>query len=306
VFNLGLEGFQVVNNEPMDESILEQMIDGFTTVQNLIVIKNSLVKYGKTPQLVDLVGASFEDNGIEFSVEGILSTIGNFFTWAYNKLKSLLEWFLNLFRKKKHKSKVDIPNGLIERIDALNLRGASVEEYILSKEAIQRINTLMSSGGKIGSFINKILTETNIHTVVIHTPSVEKAIQDKEQLKEYSKEITALVFKKHSYTTTIDEMLKVRDDIDTALNNLHFPDKNKIGSKIYILGSILKQLKTNPEGDNTANTIEYIKTQLSCLGLCKQIISQVVEKLEYDKKSIYSSIKIVVDEAVYQARNNNK
>ena len=303
MFNLGLEGFQVVNNESMDESILEQMIDGFTTVQNLIVIKNSLIKYGKTPQLVDLVGASFEDNGIEFSVEGIMSTIGNFFTWAYNKLKSLVEWFFNLFRK-KNKSKVDIPTGLIERIDALNLRDVSVDgNYLLTKEALQKINTLISSGGKISSFINRILTEANVNTIIVHTPIMEKAIQDEEQLKEYMKEIDELIIANHECTMSVDELLKFRDDINVTLNNKFLPDKIKMGSKVHELNQLLKWIRTEPKSDDTINTIEYIKIQLTCLELCKYIISRVVETLEYNKNSINRSIKIVVDEAVYQARN---
>ena len=111
MFDIGLEVIRPKYEVPADWS-MEQGTELFyelntqlDAVTNLITIRQSIQKYGKTPQLMDLVGASFEGSGITFSNEGIVDSIKKFFKWIKDKIVALWKWFWGLFGFYKEQDK---------------------------------------------------------------------------------------------------------------------------------------------------------------------------------------------------------
>ena len=127
MFDIGLEVIRPKYEVPADWS-MEQGTELFyelntqlDAVTNLITIRQSIQKYGKTPQLMDLVGASFEGSGITFSNEGIVDSIKNFFVWIKDKIVELWKWFWGLlgFYKDEDKEIKENLNAAEEVINAV-------------------------------------------------------------------------------------------------------------------------------------------------------------------------------------------
>ncbi len=107
MYNIGISTI-VVANQPTkcDISKLTQLSyeleSYFDAVLNLHAINESLKKYGKTSQLTDLVGSSFESAGITLSNEGIVDAIKDFFKWIWDKIKGIWDWIKGLFSSSKN------------------------------------------------------------------------------------------------------------------------------------------------------------------------------------------------------------
>lgn len=107
MYNIGIST-TVVANQPTkcDISKLTQLSyeleSYFDAVLNLHAINESLKKYGKTSQLTDLVGSSFESAGITLSNEGIVDAIKDFFKWIWDKIKGIWDWIKGLFSSSKN------------------------------------------------------------------------------------------------------------------------------------------------------------------------------------------------------------
>jgi hypothetical protein len=117
MYNLGLEVLRPPVGEIPDDWSFEQFYElsyelekGLEAVSNIITIRHSVLKYGKTRQLVELVGASFESANITFSNEGFIESVKNFFVWIKDKIVELWKWFWGLFGfyKKKNDQNKDI------------------------------------------------------------------------------------------------------------------------------------------------------------------------------------------------------
>lgn len=112
MFNIGLEVLRPAQGEIPEDWSYEQFYEisndlnkGFDAINNLISIRESIQKYGKTPQLMELVGSSFESSNITFSNEGIVEAIKDFFVWIKDKIVELWKWFWGLFGFCKNETK---------------------------------------------------------------------------------------------------------------------------------------------------------------------------------------------------------
>lgn len=107
--------------------ITSDMNNYLVAAKNLIEIKQSLKKYGKTPQLTELVGASLESAGITFSIEGIGEKIASFFKMIKEKIIAIGKWFLGLFGffKQAQKKSKDLKVQFDQEVKAVKVKNTN-------------------------------------------------------------------------------------------------------------------------------------------------------------------------------------
>ena len=132
MYNLGLEHIIPSKNKvawsPNDLYRITRELDShLSAVYNMSTIAASMKKYGRTRQLKDLVGASFEEAGVSFSMEGIVESIKNFFKRIGEAFTRLWNWFIGLFSRTKKQAKDVVDNDKLIK-EAGNAENASPEK----------------------------------------------------------------------------------------------------------------------------------------------------------------------------------
>jgi len=169
-FNLGLPtkpATQVPINWAFEQvhTLTNELCSYFDTINNLLTIRKSLRKYGKTPQLIDLVGASFEDNGITFSNEGIMEAIAKAFKWIKDKLAELWKWFIGLFSStkkiKENANKAD--KNINDKVDKAIAEGIpSIRVSIVDMPRVtQAVDEFVQLGQKFDQTETQLIAEGN-------------------------------------------------------------------------------------------------------------------------------------------------
>jgi hypothetical protein len=273
MFNLGLEVLKPAQGEIPEDWSFEQFYEinnslnkGFDAIINLISIRESIQKYGKTPQLMELVGSSFESSNITFSNEGIVEAIKDFFVWIKDKIVELWKWFWGLFGF--FKDSANKTTKVINPAIAVAEAAKSGDENNLNraKETLAKSlsETLESTGhwpkpkiskSSDGTVSCKVLSDEGIETVVEIIKSfdgdVESAIKEIEKavqitdVAELSNRLEELKSERQSYA---DERKK-------------FNDKLKFETKTFNPDEFIAAIKLGQESQqNILKTENMFKT----------------------------------------------
>lgn len=163
-------GLEVLNQTPKTNESLGNVIanlnDHFSSLSELVNIKRSLIKYGRTDQLLELVQPTLEELNTTCSIEGISTTLSNIWKWIMDKINKLIKIVKDIF-------------GSL-RIEA--------------RRIISKLRGLPNPNEHIG-IINKVCSEkelSNILTVGDKTMAILKIAFDKINTDITREEVTAL------------------------------------------------------------------------------------------------------------------
>lgn len=266
-FNLGLEPIQssIFKNWSYEQiydlaGSLEKSLDGLI---NLITIRSSLRKYGRTPQLVDLVSGSFEAAGISVSVEGIMEAIGNLFKWIKEKLTALWNWFIGLFKSEPTADQTD---------KIVNEACSIIQEEHLEQEKTE----LKSNPKAIKDIITTVTELAQISKVVLDTSSDN--VESISVIEDLSAKTKIYVDKLNAGIRELD---------NTPMKELYFDQ-----ARAEILTSQASVRKIEGLHKNVANKLSSLKRDLNTLeNLVKnkkdeEDVSEAIEKIKTLKKQI--------------------
>lgn len=153
MYNIGLD---VINQTPKTNeslgSVIASLNDHFSSLSELINIKRSLIKYGRTDQLVELVQPTLEELNTTCSIEGISTTLSNIWKWIMDKVNSLIKLVKAIFNSLKSKAK-DILAKLKKASEPDHNAFVGLQEKICSEKLLSNI---LTAGKKIVEMLKLI------------------------------------------------------------------------------------------------------------------------------------------------------
>ena len=294
MFNLGLESMQDnhISSEIDMYSFIENLREiqsGLSTLNNLFVIKQSIETYGNTPQLKDLVGKSFEDSGVNLSIEGLGDAITSAINWILEKIRAIWDTITGLFKKKVtigHTQYKDIQE--YKKIaQEQNLGNNNISITIVDMSLIDNLLNSLTLG-QIGNSISNIMSK--YHTK--YDNEYESFLN--ESIDKYKTFITMLnsVSVDSSRTMTINESINYYEKLFSQFKKTKLPSKVQIEAALKgVQYDVTTFSKQNTGIENAQNILRISKIRLQALEYMTTIERLICDIVLYKQLKI---VKIAV------------
>lgn len=284
MYNLGLEVLQPRMGEIPEDWSMEQFYEitneldrGLDALTNLVAIRNSMIKYGKTPQLTHLVGGSLEEAGITFSTEGLWDSIKAFFVWIKEKIVAAWKWFWGLFGFYK-----DDVNKAKEVVDA-------AKEVVNAKDPEQKRGLKQKAKDKIKAFAGRLFKTGSKESYDFSAESISGG------------NITINMPDPKKLALMADTLEKAQDSWNDLINKIglkNIPTEEQLQQATSLYQQIMTHLSeiNNPE---FFNPIQIELSENRVVDSLKDAFSEYVEvkSLMEDFKTQIETLKIQTDEA---------
>lgn len=254
-FNLGIN---ILNKQPeIIEWSYEQIAEistelsaQFDKISDLVAIHNSLLKYGKTKQLSELVEASLESMNINFSTEGIISSIKSVYEYIKRKLIEFWNWITGFFTKQKKMKEYATYQYAAHTALVKAMQTNNVEQI---KKETERISTLYS-GMPVDSILNSLkASPTYSQEFYAITPELEIQTRNPDEMKSLAEYLISKViaFKKITEniklltpTTMSEELIEqLNRELDT-IDLSEFTDMPPLEQREYSIPQLLYMSET--------------------------------------------------------------
>jgi hypothetical protein len=236
MYNIGLDVINQTSktNESLG-SVIANLNDHFSSLSELVNIKQSLIKYGRTDQLVELVQPTLEELNTTCSIEGISTTLSNIWKWIMDTITNIINWIKKTFLsiatsiEMKFKQILDSIRKTKDKTNSVEIPTLPTSDEI----------SLVISEVKVAQTI--ITTFCNSLNPTVYNKELNELTKDKlnSSIQNLQAAYYALYVYKGEYSYTLQQLNIVLSD----MNNLFKVVSNNMSENVRLLNLLKTKLK---------------------------------------------------------------